>query len=308
MDTIRLSLDWTPNTNHIGMYTALAAGRYAEAGIRLEIWTPDQDGYATTPARRLAHGETDVAITPSESVISLHTAHRPVSVQAIATVLQRDASGIAVLADTGIRRPAELDGKRYASYSARFEDHIVAAMIRADGGAGRVTPVKPERLGIWETLLTGEAEATWIFVPWEGVLARRDGIDLRVFTMEEFGVPYGYSPVLVARTADLEGTGSVSPEALSRFVQATRLGYEQALADRELAVAAFRRQVAHHPALESADMLNESLTELAPYLVNESGQWGRMNSQRWQDFADWIHAAGLIERRLLAADLCRNLA
>ena len=45
----------------------------------------------------------------------------------------------------------------------------------------------------------GGADATWIFAGWEGVLARRAGLSLNLFAPEDFGVPYGYSPVLAAR-------------------------------------------------------------------------------------------------------------
>ena len=35
--TVRLALDWTPNTNHTGFYVAQANGWYADAGVDLEI-------------------------------------------------------------------------------------------------------------------------------------------------------------------------------------------------------------------------------------------------------------------------------
>ena len=32
-DTVTIALDWTPNTNHIGLYVAEAQGFFAEAGL-----------------------------------------------------------------------------------------------------------------------------------------------------------------------------------------------------------------------------------------------------------------------------------
>lgn len=43
----------------------------------------------------------------------------------------------------------------------------------------------------------GEGDATWVFMPWEGVLAQRAGLELTAFNPED-SVPYGYSPVLAA--------------------------------------------------------------------------------------------------------------
>jgi NitT/TauT family transport system substrate-binding protein len=37
-----------------------------------------------------------------------------------------------------------------------------------------------------------------VFLGWEGIQARRAGIDLNVFRLEDYGVAYGYSPVLAA--------------------------------------------------------------------------------------------------------------
>ncbi|HEY5882553.1 MAG TPA: ABC transporter substrate-binding protein, partial [Nakamurella sp.] len=35
--TVRFALDWTPNTNHTGLYVAMQQGWFAEAGIDVEI-------------------------------------------------------------------------------------------------------------------------------------------------------------------------------------------------------------------------------------------------------------------------------
>ena len=34
---VTVALDWTPNTNHIGLYVAREKGFYAEAGLEVEI-------------------------------------------------------------------------------------------------------------------------------------------------------------------------------------------------------------------------------------------------------------------------------
>lgn len=70
-------------------------------------------------------------------------AHRP----------QDSTSAIVTLASSGIARPAQLDGKTYASYGARFEGRIVQQLIRNDGGKGDFLESTPPMLGIWETLL-----------------------------------------------------------------------------------------------------------------------------------------------------------
>ena len=36
-DTVTVQLDWTPNTNHTGIYVALAKGWYKDAGIEVDV-------------------------------------------------------------------------------------------------------------------------------------------------------------------------------------------------------------------------------------------------------------------------------
>lgn len=88
---------------------------------------------------------------------------------------------------SGIERPQQLDGKRYASYGARYEGRIVQKMIQNDGGKGDFQEVVPAKLGIWNTLLQGEADATWVFSGWEGCAAAIAGIELHELRLSDYG-------------------------------------------------------------------------------------------------------------------------
>jgi ABC-type nitrate/sulfonate/bicarbonate transport system substrate-binding protein len=136
---IVLALDWTPNTNHAGFFLAQAEGFYRDAGLEVELRSPD-DVIRTgglTPARQVAAGTATLAVSPSESAISFATSEpdKP-RLLAVAAVLQGSTSAVCALADSGIQRPRDLAGRRYASYGGRFEDPIVRAMVRNDGGDG----------------------------------------------------------------------------------------------------------------------------------------------------------------------------
>jgi ABC-type nitrate/sulfonate/bicarbonate transport system substrate-binding protein len=221
MQTLTVALDWTPNINHIGLYVAKAKGWYQEAGIDVILLNPSKDNYALTPAKKMMLGQADIAIGPSESVISLNTKPQPVAARAFYAILQQDLSSIAMLHASGIQQPAQLDGKTYASYKARYEDKIVQQMVINDGGSGKLNIIYPNKLGIWRTLLTGQAHATWIFDHWEGVEASLQGILLHRFRMQDYGIPYSYSPVLFTTLPILD---ALQP-ALLAFTAATRRGF-----------------------------------------------------------------------------------
>ena len=42
--TITFVLDWTPNTNHTGLYVAQAKGYFEEVGLKVNIVQPPDDG------------------------------------------------------------------------------------------------------------------------------------------------------------------------------------------------------------------------------------------------------------------------
>ena len=283
MRGFELALDWTPNTNHLGVYVARAECYYEDAGLDVTVRSPADDGYETTPAKRVATGESTVAIAPSESAISYSTHPEYPSLRSVAAVCQRDTSAIVALGDSDVDRPAALDGRTYASYDARFEDDIVRQLVRNDGGEGDIDIVTPPKLGIPNTLLDGDADATWVFMPWEGLLAERDGVSLTPFYLDEYDVPYGYTPTMLARPETLEDDAA----DLAAFLEATARGYEDAAADPEAAAAALQES-AEGPNLDDREFLEESARRLADTFLTDDGRWGVMEHERWAAFVDWL--------------------
>ena len=44
LEKVTFVLDWTPNTNHTGLYVAQELGYFEEAGLDVEIVQPPEDG------------------------------------------------------------------------------------------------------------------------------------------------------------------------------------------------------------------------------------------------------------------------
>ena len=289
MKKITVALDWAPNTNHAGIYLAQQQGLYAAAGLEVRIVSPETDNYATTPARKLVGGQADLAIASSETVLSYRTAAVPLAVTAVAALLQHDTSAIATLATSGIERPAQLDGRVYASYQARFEDHIVREMVKADGGQGSLVLTYPAKLDIWQQLLRGEADATWIFMGWEGAQAALDHVGLRTFAMAQYGIPYGYTPVMVSTAALIEAKKDV----FKQFLALTETGYRFAAANAALAAQTLRDTAL--PAFANQALIERSLTILQPHFLDAAGQWGRMEITKWAAFVQWLVDNNLLQ-------------
>ena len=65
-DKLSVALDWTPNTNHVGLYVAQAQGWFKEAGLEVEI-LPYTD---TSSGTLVASGVAEFGIL---SAVSFHT-------------------------------------------------------------------------------------------------------------------------------------------------------------------------------------------------------------------------------------------
>ncbi|KAI8926526.1 NMT1/THI5 like-domain-containing protein [Entophlyctis helioformis] len=282
-DHVSLALDWTPNTNHIGFYIARSKGFYADENLTVSVVSPHEDEYKTTPGARVADRSSTLPSLPRRAWCrTTHGRERP---SPRLLPLRRSCRckvthAVVTLKSSGIDRPAKLDGKTYASYAARYEGRMVQELIRADGGKGDYIESVPAMLGIWNTLLKGEADATWVFMSWEGIEAARANIDLNVFAFEDFGIPLGYSPVLVAHPDLL---ASQPDRAAKIFVDA---------------VAA---DTAHSPLPTPLDagMVAESARFLAPMYVHEGrGVWGVMEEGVWSAFVDWLSDKGLLTTKV----------
>jgi NitT/TauT family transport system substrate-binding protein len=200
---------------------------------------------------------------------------------------------IAALAASGVARPRDLDGKRYASYAARFELATVKAMVRADGGRGDLVEVVPPRLACWDEVLAGRADATWIFLPHEGCMAAAKGVELRTFAMGDFGIPYGYSPLLLAQPSLISGDRAGE---LRELLAGVAKGYQYAAAHPEEA-ADLLRVNSGHPSLADADFVRACAKAAAPAFLTPSGHWGVMELGVWSSFLGFLRDRGLLTGR-----------
>lgn len=298
MNQLTVALDWTPNTNHIGFFIAREKGFYANAGLEVDIQDPSQDDYVLTPAKKVELGKADFALCPIESIISYRTKSKPFSLIAVAAILQTDLSAIACRAQSGITRPADLDGKRYASYQARYEDGIVKQMVRNDGGKGELIIDYPAKLGIWNTLLSGEFDATWVFLNWEAVQVADQANELNYFKMADFGIPYSYSPVIAANADLLAGKRA----AYTTFLSATKQGYHYAYEHQAEAAAMLGRYVPQHD--QNID-LQKSLAISAASFSGAAG-WGRMQEDAIKTFLDWLRSNKLEGEALRVSTVITN--
>lgn len=299
MTTLRIALDWTPNINHIGFFIAQELGFYKEYGIDLTILNPLDDNYTLTPGKKLELDLADFAIAPFETVISLNNKKNTIDAIAVFTLLQEDISSIASLKTSNLTSPKLLDGKIYASYKARYEDKIVKELVKNDGGAGNIKITYPDKLGIWNTLIDGKADATWIFDNWEGVEAEGKNIELNTWTLKDSGIPYGYSPVMITKKKNL----TKFKDEYTSFIKATQKGFLFATKNANESVAILKKS------LSASDKKNINIERALAVTKKYFGTidtCGSMNPDKIKLFLTWLIDKNLENNKILSQHLFTN--
>jgi ABC-type nitrate/sulfonate/bicarbonate transport system substrate-binding protein len=281
---VRLALDWTPNTDHTGFFVARHEGWYADAAIDLRILP-----YSSTAP------ETLVGVHQAECGISFQDAltfavATGVKATSVMAILQRTASQIAVLADSGIERPRQLDGKTYGSFGYPNEVPTVKYVIQRDGGKGTFKDVVIDTAA-YEALYAKRVDFTIPFTAWEGMEAQLRGIKLRYFAFTDYGFPDFYQVVLACDPDWL----AREPEAARRFVAATVRGFEMAATDPDGAAAIL---VQENPGVFDANpgLPKASAEFLASgkYYTDPSGKVGPQTLDRWQGYSGFLFDQGLL--------------
>lgn len=298
MKKLTLALDWTPNINHIGFFVAKEKGFYKSLGIDLNIVDPSVDNYQITPAKKVELEQADFALCPTESVISYQTKKKSFDLVAIAAVLKEDLSAIVVKKKSEITSPKNLDGKIYSSYKAKYEDGIVKEMIKNDGGFGNLKITYPDKLGIWNTLLNGGSDATWIFLNWEGVEAENYKEELAYFKMKEFDIPYSYSPVIASSLSK----SIKNKQAVKDFLKATKKGFLYCKDNPEESSKILSKFISTS---DQKINLDKALAISSPYFGNTLN-WGRLDENVISKFIDWIKDKNLEESTISTANIFTN--
>jgi len=278
-------LDWTPNTNHACMYLAQANGWYEDAGLDVSFIEPGEAG----SLQALASGKAEVAVSVQEELIPARAAGLPV--QSVAAIIQHNTSSLVSLAEDGIERPRDLEGKTYGGYGGQLEQALLEKLVSCDGG----DPSKVRSVDVGDAdyrigLERDQYDAVWIFDGWDGIRLQQAGVDTSTipFIDHDECIPDWYTPLL----ATSEQVETDRADDLEAFMAATARGYQAAMEDPAAASKAL---------LDQADDLDPDLVEAsAEYLstryAEDPAAWGQQEAAIWDDFSAFLLEAGLIEQ------------
>jgi len=284
-NNVRVVLDWTPNTNHSGLYAALEKGWFAEEGLTVEIMQPPEDGALAL----LGSGNAEFAIDFQETMgPAIAKDSDALPILAVAAIISHNTSGIMSLAASGINSPRDLEGKRFASWETPLVTAIVKEIVEQDGGNfARVKMIPNFATDAFSALQT-DIDAIWVYYAWDGIAAEVNGIDVNYI---DFGLTDRrfdfYTPIIAANTNWLKQ----NPETAKKFLRAASKGYTFAI---ENPLEAGEILLKHAPELDRA-LVMRSQEYLAPRYQADAPRWGEIDGERWGNFYRWMFERGLLE-------------
>ena len=289
-ETITFVLDWTPNTNHTGIYVALQKGWFEEAGLKVDVVQPPEGGSALL----VASGKAQFAVTAQDSIAPALTGENAMPLTTVAAILQHNTSGIVSRAGEGMDTPKGLEGHKYATWDSPVEKATIRQVMAADGGDFDKVELIPSTVtDEVSALKSGDVDAIWIFYGWAGIACEVAGLPIDYFDFADFDpVLDFYTPIIVSNNDWLEN----NPETAKAFLAALSRGYEYA-AENPKEAADILMEAA--PELKSnAELVYRSQEYLAGEYIADAARWGEIDPDRWGGYFAWLNDNGLMETPL----------
>lgn len=289
LEKITFVLDWTPNTNHTGLYAAQKLGYFEEAGLEVEIVQPPEDGAVVL----VASGKAQFGVSFQDSLAPALIEGDAIPVTAVASVIQHNTSGIISRAGEGMDRPKGMAGHSYATWNGAIELATIEKVVEADGGDYSKVELIPSTVtDEVSALKTNSVDSIWIFYAWAGVKTELEGLETDYFAFADIDPVFDYyTPVIISGNRFLEE----NPETAKAFLSALSKGYEFAIENPE----------------EAAEILCDAAPELDKELVVASQKyladqyradapyWGFIDADRWNNFYKWVNDNKLVEGNVM---------
>jgi ABC-type nitrate/sulfonate/bicarbonate transport system substrate-binding protein len=193
----------------------------------------------------------------------------------------------AVMAQPGIARPRDLEGKKVGVTGLPSDDAVLSSIVQGDGG----DPAKVHKVTIGfqavAALLARRVDGATAFWTAEGVAlqAKRPGI--RQFKVDDYGAPPYPELVLCVSRATLRDDRPL----VAATVRALRRGYEEAIDDPESAVEALVDR-AHVDRAETA----RELDAVSPAFTEDASEFGELDPAKLRAWALWEARFGITKR------------
>jgi ABC-type nitrate/sulfonate/bicarbonate transport system substrate-binding protein len=285
LDKVTVVLDWTPNTNHTGLYVAEKQGYFEEEGLDVEIIMPGEAG----ADQLVASGQSEFGIGYQEGVTQARV--QGVPLVSIAAIIQHNTSGFASPVEKNITSPKDFEGKSYGGWGSPVEKSVIDSLMRQEGAD--VDKVSIVNMGDTDffTAVKRDIDFAWIYYGWTGVEAELRGEDINMVYLTDYSEKLDYyTPVLTTN----EKMINENPETVRAFVAAAAKGYQYTIENPKEAAEILLEAA---PDLDR-DLVIKSQEWLSPKYQDDAAKWGEQRLEVWENYAAWMFENNLLDKEL----------
>lgn len=287
-EKITFVLDWTPNTNHTGLYVAQEKGYFAAEGLDVNIVQPPEDGAEIL----VGSGKAQFGVSFQDFLAPALVGDNALPVEAVAAILQHNTSGIVSRKGDGITSPKGLEGKKYATWNMDLEKAILKNVVEADGGDFSKVKLIPSTVTDAPSALQSKSvDALWIYYGADGIAAEVAGVPTDYFYFKDINPIFDYySPVVIGNAEWMKK----HPDTAKAFLRALKKGYEYAIQHPDEAADILLKAV---PELNK-DTVHKSMAYMKDQYQADAPAWGTINLKRWNTFYQWLNENHLVDGEL----------
>ena len=260
-------LDWTPNTNHTGLYVAKEKGYFKEAGVDVDLKLPPEESSSDL----VINGKAPFAIYFQDYMAK--KLEKGAGITAVAAIVEHNTSGIISRKSDNINSPKDLVGKKYGTWNDPTELAMLKTLVESQGGDfEKVEKVPNNDSNSITPIANGVFDAAWIYYGWDGILAKSQGVDANFMYLKD------------------------NKEEARKVIQAIKKGYQYAM-DHPEEVADIL--IKNAPELkDKRDFVIESQKYLSKEYASDKGKWGQFDADRWNAFYKWDKENGILKEDL----------
>jgi putative hydroxymethylpyrimidine transport system substrate-binding protein len=277
-------LDYFPNADHAALYSAIAGGEFAAAGLDVKPQTPSNPA---EPLDLLAAGKVDMAISYEPELLLARD--KGLKLVSIGALVQRPLTSIIALGNQHVQSVADLAGKRVGTAGIPYQAAELKTVLRK----AHVNPSSVDEVNVGYNLvpamLSGKIAATlggfWNYEALQLELMHKHPV---VIPVDQAGVPTYNELVLVVREDEARHDG----QDLRAFLNTLTRGEQQVKANP---AAATQLLLKANPDLE-AKLEQESIerTFAAAYPTDSDQPYGFQDPKAWASFSQWMFSEGLL--------------
>ncbi|PLR78648.1 ABC transporter substrate-binding protein [Bacillus sp. V3-13] len=290
---VSVVLDWTPNTNHTGLYVAKEKGYFEKEGLDVEIIMPGESG----ADQLVASGKAQFGVSYQEGVTQARV--QGVPLVSIAAIIQHNTSGFASPVAKNISSPKDFEGKTYGGWGSPVEKSVIASLMKLENAD--VEKVNIVNMGDTDffTAVKRDIDFAWIYYGWTGVEAELRGEKLDMVYLTDYTEKLDYYTPVLSTNEDMIKN---DPKIVKAFVKAASEGYQFAIKNPEDAADILIKSV---PDLDE-ELVKKSQEWLASRYQDDAKRWGEQKLEVWENYAGWMYENGLLEKELDAEKAFSN--